>query len=101
MANDEAGVAAVTIPRQTLEDALVAHLTEKGLREPRRARRAGAGVDHGCARAGNVLRDEMASVGIMWPVQTFITKTPAGEVVMVARIDPERTPESVWNMAAL
>lgn len=50
---------------------------------------------------GNVLRDEMASVGIMWPVQTFITKTSAGEVVMVARINPERTPEPVWNMAAL
>lgn len=34
MATDETGVAAVSIPRQTLEDALVAHLTERVFDNP-------------------------------------------------------------------
>lgn len=50
---------------------------------------------------GQVYDESMVPVGTMLPVQSYITKTPAGEVVQIVVLDPSRSPQGIWNMAAL
>jgi hypothetical protein len=50
---------------------------------------------------GAVLDPSLMPVGTMYPVKHYITKTPAGEPVLVAQVDPTRDPQTVWDMARL
>lgn len=50
---------------------------------------------------GNVVDEQMIPLGTMLPTKSYITRTPAGEVVQVLQIDPEHQPQGVWNMMAL
>jgi hypothetical protein len=50
---------------------------------------------------GAVFDPTVLPVGTMVPVKHYVTKTPAGEPVLVAMIDPTQPTQSVWNMTAL
>lgn len=50
---------------------------------------------------GSVYDAGMVPLGTMLPVKHYVTKTPEGEVVLVAQLDTERAPQGVWNVTAL